>query len=123
MSLLMINWLSRHQMLNCILSMVEKTRKALGILQQRTVSSSSNHQRESAAHWKRRSNQQQQQQQQHHHQLAFEASELRRQASDLVAQTLKATDERVSQVKRQAGIFNYQIFKLLYYYIILSSNY
>lgn len=77
-------------MLNCILSMVEKTRRALGILQQRAVDHHQQHQQ------KRSSSLQQQHQ-------AYEASELRRQAGELIAQTLKATEDRVTQVKRKAG--------------------
>ena len=90
-------------MLNCILSMVEKTRRALGILQQRA---NDNQQQQQQQH------QQQQQQKRResssstssllHHQV-HEASELRRQAGELIAQTLKATEDRVSQVKRKAG--------------------
>lgn len=89
--------------------MVEKTRKALAILQQRSqdpptpvITSSSepqwqhiqqkHHQprREAVSHY-------------HVHQQAYEASELRRQAGELIAQTLKSTEDRVSQVKRKAG--------------------
>ena len=79
-------------MLNCILSMVEKTRRALGILQQRA---NDNHHQQ-----KRRESPSSLQQ----HQV-YEASELRRQAGELIAQTLKATEDRVSQVKRKAGPF------------------
>lgn len=82
-------------MLNCILSMVEKTRRALGILQQRASND----------------NQLQQQKRRdsssslsvhHQQQVTYEASELRRQAGELIAQTLKATEDRVNQVKRKA---------------------
>lgn len=81
-------------MLNCILSMVEKTRRALGILQQR---SNDNQQQQ-----KRRDSPSALSLQQHQ---VYEASELRRQAGELIAQTLKATEDRVSQVKRKAGSF------------------
>ena len=80
------------QMLNCILSMVEKTRKALGMLQQRSHANQETHHHQ----WKRRSASANQE-------MAHEASELRRQAGELIAHTLKATEDRVSQVKRKAG--------------------
>ena len=73
--------------------MVEKTRRALGILQQRA--NDNHHQQQ-----KRRESPSSLQQ----HQV-YEASELRRQAGELIAQTLKATEDRVSQVKRKAGPF------------------
>jgi len=102
------------QMLNCILSMVEKTRKALGILQQRShenrhETSSSNssggssggNNQQQQQQWKRRSSSNNNNNQD----TAYEASELRRQAGELIAHTLKATEDRVSQVKRKAGPF------------------
>ncbi|KAI9561541.1 Protein CBFA2T1 [Daphnia sinensis] len=84
-------WANIHTMLNCILSMVEKTRRALGILQHRASND----------------NQQQQKRRDstslhHQQQVTYEASELRRQAGELIAQTLKATEDRVNQVKRKA---------------------
>ncbi|XP_032798426.2 protein CBFA2T3 isoform X3 [Daphnia magna] len=86
-------WANIHTMLNCILSMVEKTRRALGILQHRASND----------------NQVQQQKRRdsstslhHQQQVTYEASELRRQAGELIAQTLKATEDRVNQVKRKA---------------------
>jgi len=87
-------------MLNCILSMVEKTRRALGILQQRSVASHSD-KNDNLAPWKRSrlSNN-------NHQEMIHEASELRRQAGELIAQTLKATEDRVSEVKRKAGWFH-----------------
>jgi runt-related transcription factor 1 len=85
-------------MLNCILSMVEKTRRALGILQQRATNDNQLHQQ------KRRDSSTSSSSLIHHHQqvTTYEASELRRQAGELIAQTLKATEDRVSQVKRKA---------------------
>lgn len=79
-------------MLNCILSMVEKTRRALGILQQRA---NDNQQQQKRRDTSSSSS--------HHQHQVYEASELRRQAGELIAQTLKATEDRVSQVKRKAG--------------------
>ena len=35
--------------------------------------------------------------------MIHEASELRRQAGELIAQSLKATEDRVREVKRKAG--------------------
>ena len=108
-------------MLNCILSMVEKTRRALGILQQRShgepppalpavAAITSSSEPSMAAQQQQWQQQQQQTQRREHHQAsshyqsqAFEASELRRQAGELIAQTLKATEDRVTQVKRKAG--------------------
>jgi len=84
-------WANIHTMLNCILSMVEKTRKALGMLQQRSHANQETHHHQ----WKRRSASANQE-------MAHEASELRRQAGELIAHTLKATEDRVSQVKRKA---------------------
>ena len=91
-------------MLNCILSMVEKTRKALGILQQRSnesrheMSGSSSSTSSQQQQWKRRGSSTNQE-------TVYEASELRRQAGELIAHTLKATEDRVSQVKRKAGSY------------------
>ena len=82
-------------MLNCILSMVEKTRRALGILQQRA---SNDHQLQQ----QKRRDSSSTSSSLIHHQVTYEASELRRQAGELIAQTLKATEDRVSQVKRKA---------------------
>lgn len=82
-------------MLNCILSMVEKTRRALGILQQRANDNQQQQKRRDSTSASSSHHQQQHQ--------AYEASELRRQAGELIAQTLKATEDRVSQVKRKAG--------------------
>lgn len=108
-------------MLNCILSMVEKTRRALAILQQRSPNDhqitgeasqwhlvqqqNKNYPRRDAISSNHHHHQQQQQ--------VYEASELRRQAGELIAQTLKATEDRVSQVKRKAGWFSITIQFLL----------
>lgn len=84
------------QMLNCILSMVEKTRRALAILQQRSYdhnTSSSAAAVVASTSW-----------QKHQQIRRDETSELRRQAGELIAQTIKATEDRVIQVKRKAGL-------------------
>ena len=100
----MTPWRPFAQMLNCILSMVEKTRKALGILQQRSnesrheMSGSSSSTSSQQQQWKRRGSSTNQE-------TVYEASELRRQAGELIAHTLKATEDRVSQVKRKAGSY------------------
>lgn len=78
-------------MLNCILSMVEKTKRALGILQQRANDNQYVYKRSHAISPP------------HYATPNYEASELRRQAGELIAQTLKATEDRVTQVKRKAG--------------------
>ena len=69
------------QMLNCILSMVEKTKRALTILQQRPSEAAD------GAPWGR----------------AGDAADIKRQASEIMAQTVKATEERVAEVRRRAG--------------------
>lgn len=81
-------------MLNCILSMVEKTRRALAILQQRSYdyNTSSSAAVVASTSWHK-----------HQQNRRDETSELRRQAGELIAQTIKATEDRVIQVKRKAG--------------------
>lgn len=96
-------WKNIHVMLNCILSMVEKTKRALSILQNRTFQQ----QQEQAAavaaagdsganssSWLRRP-------------PVFTSletnEELKRQTSEMIAQALRATEDRVSEVKRRAG--------------------
>ena len=69
-------------MLNCILSMVEKTKRALSILQHRPSESA-----ESATYGSR----------------AGDAADIKRQATEIMAQTVKATEERVAEVRRRAG--------------------
>ncbi|KAF0300526.1 Protein CBFA2T3 [Amphibalanus amphitrite] len=73
-------WKNIHVMLNCILSMVEKTKRALTMLQQRPADGGD------ATPWTR----------------AHEPSDIRRQASEIMAQTVKATEERVAEVRRRA---------------------
>lgn len=71
-------WKNIHTMLNCILSMVEKTKRALGMLQSRQDP------------WRRS-----------HHLDTSE--ELRRQVGEMMAAAVRATEDRVSEVKRKAG--------------------
>ncbi|KAF2354017.1 Zinc finger MYND-type [Trinorchestia longiramus] len=89
-------WKNIHMMLNCILSMVEKTRRALTILQQRedgTGGSTGGPSRGACAppadglRCGRASE--------------YDA-EVRRHASELVAQAIRATEDRVAEVKRKA---------------------
>lgn len=76
-------------MLNCILSMVEKTKRALAILQQRGGGVAD-------GDWSRR--------------LGAAAdngggssSDIKRTAGEIMAQTIRATEDRVAEVKRRAG--------------------
>lgn len=122
-------------MLNCILSMVEKTRRALGILQQRTTNDPSAGEMASLhqySHWHvqqqqlkpahpRREANSHQTHHQHQQQQAYDASELRRQAGELIAQTLKATEDRVSQVKRKAGLSKIQNSNRVHFKTLPSS--
>ncbi len=83
--------------------MVEKTRKALAILQHRAATSSYD-KSDNLPLWKRgRSNNISNNYHHNHHHEVYEVSELRRQAGELIAQTLRATEDRVSEVKRKAG--------------------
>lgn len=72
-------------MLNCILGMVEKTKRALTILQHRSQTD-----RQELAMWVRR------------HAEGTE-NNLKKHAGDMMAQTLKTTEDRVCEVKRRAG--------------------
>lgn len=77
-------WKNIHTMLNCILGMVEKTKRALAILQHRSQTD-----RQELAMWIRR------------HTEGTE-NNLKKYAGDMMAQTLKTTEDRVSEVKRRA---------------------
>lgn len=80
------------QMLTCILSMVEKTRRALTMLQQKEErdggSGISRVGSMGATDLRQRAD--------------YDA-EVRRHAAELVAQSIRTTEERVSEVKRKAG--------------------
>ncbi|XP_053637897.1 protein CBFA2T1 isoform X3 [Cherax quadricarinatus] len=84
-------WKNIHVMLTCILSMVEKTRRALTMLQQKEDrDGSSGISRVSglgATDLRQRAD--------------YDA-EVRRHAAELVAQSIRTTEERVSEVKRKA---------------------
>lgn len=85
-------------MLNCILSMVEKTKRALSILQQRSGDNLTN----GMCDWSgsglisRRMN----------NNLASgpTAEEVKRTASEIMAHTIRVTEDRVAEVKKKAGI-------------------
>ncbi|XP_061724362.1 protein CBFA2T3 isoform X2 [Cydia pomonella] len=64
-------WKNINTMLNCILSMVEKTKRALAILQQRGVEPT-------------------------------ESNDIKRAASEIMAQAVRQTEERVAEVRRRA---------------------
>ncbi|GAB6022585.1 core-binding factor, runt domain, alpha subunit 2 [Chamberlinius hualienensis] len=74
-------WKSIHTMLNCILGMVEKTKRALAILQHRSLSD-----RQELAMWIRR------------HAEGTADSNLKKQPGEML---MKETDDRVSEVKRK----------------------
>ncbi|XP_059471357.1 protein CBFA2T3 [Neocloeon triangulifer] len=82
-------WKNIHVMLNCILSMVEKTKRALGILQQRPQPESSS--AEFTSSWLRKLPTD-----------SSEQSDIKKAAGDIMAQTIKLTEERVAEVKRRA---------------------
>ncbi|XP_071519580.1 protein CBFA2T2-like isoform X3 [Panulirus ornatus] len=84
-------WKNIHVMLTCILSMVEKTRRALTMLQQRED-------REGASGVSRASAMGTTDLRQR----ADYDAEVRRHAAELVAQSIRTTEERVSEVKRKA---------------------
>lgn len=100
-------------MLNCILSMVEKTKRALAILQHRGASSVENGAAgggNSANEWLRRSAPTD----------ASEARDIKRTAGEIMAQTIRVTEDRVAEVKRRAGNNRWQFLQfslcLLYSY-------
>ncbi|XP_069687632.1 protein CBFA2T3-like isoform X2 [Periplaneta americana] len=67
-------WKNIHVMLNCILSMVEKTKRALAILQHRGAPPAD----------------------------ASDARDIKRTAGEIMAQTIRVTEDRVAEVKRRA---------------------
>ncbi|PNF22032.1 hypothetical protein B7P43_G10578 [Cryptotermes secundus] len=88
-------WKNIHVMLNCILSMVEKTKRALAILQHRGANSVENGAAvggNSANEWLRRSAPTD----------ASEARDIKRTAGEIMAQTIRVTEDRVAEVKRRA---------------------
>jgi runt-related transcription factor 1 len=83
-------------MLNCILSMVEKTKRALAILQHRGANSVENGSAGGSNptnEWLRRSAPTD----------ASETRDIKRTAGEIMAQTIRVTEDRVAEVKRRAG--------------------
>ncbi|CAH1126654.1 unnamed protein product [Ceutorhynchus assimilis] len=76
-------WRNIHVMLNCILSMVEKTKRALTILQQRNIPS----QADPTAEWLRKQDLSQ---------------DLKKVANEIISSAIRAAEERVSEVRRRA---------------------
>lgn len=100
-------------MLNCILSMVEKTKRALGILQHRGASSVENGAAgggNSTNEWLRRSAPTD----------ASDARDIKRTAGEIMAQTIRVTEDRVAEVKRRAGN-NQQMTNSSVFSVVLSS--
>ncbi|XP_028409966.1 protein CBFA2T3-like [Dendronephthya gigantea] len=78
------DWRHVETMLQCILGMVEKTKRAITVLQQRTTQD-----RDELVAWARKTAEEAEQ-------------EVKRRANELVSKTIKQTEERVSDVKRRA---------------------
>ncbi len=74
-------------MLHCIIGMVDKTKRALAVLQER-----SNRDREELAMWMRR------------HAEGLD-NDMKKRTSEMMASTLRQTEDRVTEVKRRAGTF------------------
>lgn len=73
-------WRNIHVMLNCILSMVEKTKRALTILQQRNS-------QELATDWLRRQD---------------VSVDLKKAANEIMMHAVKQTEDKVAEVRRRA---------------------
>lgn len=82
------------QMLNCIIGMVDKTKRALAVLQERSLRD-----REELSLWMRR------------HAEGMDV-DMKKRSNDLMAHTLRQTEDRVSDVRRRAGIGNSNNFPL-----------
>ncbi|XP_050294390.1 protein CBFA2T3 [Anthonomus grandis grandis] len=76
-------WRNIHVMLNCILSMVEKTKRALTILQQRNAST----QPDPATDWLRKQD---------------VSQDLKKVANEIISTAIRAAEERVAEVRRRA---------------------
>lgn len=100
-------------MLTCILSMVEKTKRALTILQQKeeknNVLVSGNTSKISYENQSKGSDSQ-----------TYEA-DVRQKASELVSNAVKAMDEKVLEVKRKAGKF--KLFFFFFYCFTISNSF
>ena len=77
-------------MLHCIIGMVDKTKRALAVLQER-----SQRDREELALWMRR-------------QAEGLDNDMKKRTSEMMATTLRQTEDRVSEVKRRAGGYRNQ---------------
>ena len=73
------------QMLNCIIGMVDKTKRALAVLQERSLRD-----REELSLWMRR------------HAEGMD-SDMKKRSNDMMAHTIRQTEDRVSEVRRRAG--------------------
>lgn len=73
-------------MLSCIIGMVDKTKRALAVLQERSV-----HDREELSMWMRR-------------QAEGMDQDTRKRTNDMMAHTIRQTEDRVSEVRRRAGM-------------------
>lgn len=74
-----------HQMLNCIIGMVDKTKRAMSVLQERSIRD-----REELSLWARR-------------QADGIDADVKKRTGDVMVYTLRQTEDRVSEVRRRAG--------------------
>lgn len=74
-------------MLNCIIGMVDKTKRALAVLQERSLRD-----REELSLWMRR-------------QAEGMDQDLKKRSSDMMSHTIRQTEDRVTDVRRRAGMF------------------
>ncbi|XP_054748668.2 protein CBFA2T1-like isoform X1 [Lytechinus pictus] len=81
------DWKHVETMLQCIIGMVEKTKRALAVLHQRSIQD-----REELAHWNRRQSSQ----------SGGNESGGKKRSDEMMAQTLRQTEDRVTEVKRRA---------------------
>ncbi|XP_030831016.1 protein CBFA2T1 isoform X2 [Strongylocentrotus purpuratus] len=81
------DWKHVETMLQCIIGMVEKTKRALAVLHQRSIQD-----REELAHWNRRQSSQ----------SGGNESGGKKRTDEMMAQTLRQTEDRVTEVKRRA---------------------
>ncbi|KAK6982892.1 protein CBFA2T1-like isoform X1 [Biomphalaria glabrata] len=78
------DWRHVETMLNCIIGMVDKTKRAMAVLQERSIRD-----REELALWARR-------------QADGIDADVKKRSGDVMAYTLRQTEERVSEVRRRA---------------------
>lgn len=78
------DWRHVETMLNCIIGMVDKTKRALAVLQERSLRD-----REELSLWMRR-------------QAEGMDQDIKKRSSDMVSHTLRQTEERVTDVRRRA---------------------